>query len=79
MNADGPLLPLDNQLRRLFHQQQLRFARTAPFITGVQRESIEHSTIQERDQQDQSVLLTQQDSQQPSAPTQRAGDQRSLQ
>jgi hypothetical protein len=60
VNADGPLLPLDNQLRRLFHQQQLRFARTAPFITGVQRESIEHSTIQERKQQDQSVLLTQQ-------------------
>ena len=60
VNADGPLLPLDNQLRRLFHQQQLRFARTAPFITGVQRESIEHSTIQEREQQDQSVLLTQQ-------------------
>lgn len=60
VNADGPLLPLDNQLRRLIHQQQLRFARTAPFITGVQRESIEHSTIQEREQQDQSVLLTQQ-------------------
>ena len=60
VNADGPLLPLDNQLRRLFHQQQLRFARTAPFITGVQFEGIAESTIQERGQQDQSVLLTQQ-------------------
>ena len=60
VNADGLLLPLDNQLRRLFHQRQLRFARTAPFITGVQFEGIAESTIQERDQHDQSVLLTQQ-------------------
>ena len=54
------LLPLDNQLRRLFHERKLRFARTAPFITGVQFEGIAESTIQEREQQDQSVLLTQQ-------------------
>lgn len=54
------LLPLDNQLRRLFHEQQLRFARTAPFITGVQFEGIAESTIQEREQQERSVLLTQQ-------------------
>lgn len=60
VNANEPLLPLDNQLRRLFHARQLRFARTAPFITGVQFEGIAESTIQEREQQDQSVLLTQQ-------------------
>ena len=41
VNANEPLLPLDNQLRRLFHERQLRFARTAPFITGVQAEGIE--------------------------------------
>ena len=52
--------PLDNQLRRLFHERQLRFARTAPFITGVQFEGIAESTIQEREHQDQSVVLTQQ-------------------
>ena len=60
VNANEPLRPLDNQLRRLFHDQQLRFARTAPFITGVQLEGIADSTIQEREKQDQSVLLTQQ-------------------
>ena len=60
VSANAPLLPLDNQLRRLFHERQLRFARTAPFITGVQFEGIAESTIQEREQQDQSLLLTQQ-------------------
>ena len=54
------LLPLDNQLRRLFSERQLSFARTAPFLTGVQRDSISDSTIQQRHQEHRSVVVTQQ-------------------
>ena len=60
VNSKGPLLPLDNHLRRLIHQRQLRFARTAPFISGVQNASISASTIQGREQEHRSVVLTQQ-------------------
>jgi len=59
VNKHGALLPLDNQLRRLVHTKQLRFARTAPFLTCVQNESIEKSTIQKREKEDLSIVLTQ--------------------
>ena len=58
--SKGPLLPRDNQFRQLIHQRQLRFARTAPFLSCVQNESFAASTIQEREQEDCSVVLTQQ-------------------
>ena len=54
-----PLLPLDNQLRRLIHERKLSFARTAPFLTSVQKSSITESTIQESEKDDHSVVLTQ--------------------
>ena len=54
-----PLLPIDNQLRHYFAKNQLSFCRTAPFITGVSPDSIENSTIQDRNQQDHSVVITQ--------------------
>ena len=60
VDTKGALLPLDNQLRRLIHQRQLRFARTAPFLSGVQNASIAESTIQNRVQENRSVVLTQQ-------------------
>ena len=60
VNSDGRLLPLDNQLRRLIQLRQLRFGRTAPFITGVFNESIEQSTIQERENDEHCIALTQQ-------------------
>ena len=54
-----PLLPLDNQLRRLIHERKLSFARTAPFLTSVRKSSITESTIQESEKDDHSVVLTQ--------------------
>ena len=60
LSGSRSLLPLDNQLLRLFHDKQLKFARTAPFITGVQRNSISESTIQQRNQDQRSVVVTQQ-------------------
>ena len=54
-----PLLPIDNQLRNFFSKNQLSFRRTAPFITGVRPESIENSTIQDRNRQDHSIVVTQ--------------------
>ena len=60
LNSSRSLLPLDNQLLRLFHNKQLHFARTAPFITGVQKDSIAVSTIQQRNQEHRSVVVTQQ-------------------
>ena len=60
IESGKPTLPLDNQLRRMFHQKSLRFARTAPFITGVTLNSIRSSTIQESERAHQSVTLTQQ-------------------
>ena len=54
-----PLLPLDNQLRRLIHERKLSFARTAPFLTSVQKNSITKSTIQEPEKDDHSIVLTQ--------------------
>ena len=42
------LIPLDNFLRRLMIGQKIIIGRTAPFITGVMKESIELSTIQNR-------------------------------
>ncbi|MAH57971.1 MAG: hypothetical protein CMN91_05985, partial [Synechococcus sp. ARS1019] len=60
LSGSRSLLPLDNQLLRLFHDKQLNFARTAPFITGVQRNSISESTIQQRNQDHRSVVVTQQ-------------------
>ena len=53
------LLPLDNALRQLQQQSKLRIARTLPFLTGVQPDSITRSSIQPRRQQDAEVLLTQ--------------------
>ena len=53
------LLPLDNALRQLQQQGKLRIARTLPFLTGVQPDSITRSSIQPRQQQDAEVLLTQ--------------------
>ena len=60
VKAGDSLIPLDNQLRRLFHQRQLSFVRTAPFITGVLDASIAASTIQQSDKSHRSVVLTQQ-------------------
>ena len=60
IRGDQQILPLDNQLRRMIHQKSLRFARTAPFITGVTLNSISNSTIQESERAHQSVTLTQQ-------------------
>ena len=60
LSGSRSLLPLDNQLLRLFHDKQLHFARTAPFITGVRKDSIAKSTIQQRNQDHRSVVVTQQ-------------------
>ena len=59
ISNEGPLLPLDNQLRRLIHESKLHFARTAPFISSVQEDSISESTIQEPKKEAYSVVLTQ--------------------
>ena len=60
VEAGDSLIPLDNQLRRFFHQRQLSFVRTAPFITSVLDASIESSTIQKPGKCHRSVVLTQQ-------------------
>ena len=58
LSQTRPLLPLDNQLRRLIHERKLSFARTAPFLTSVRKSSITESTIQESEKDDHSVVLT---------------------
>ena len=59
INNQESLLPLDNHFRKIFSRKQLHFARTAPFLTGVNPESIANSTIQAREKQNATVVMTQ--------------------
>lgn len=53
------LLPLDNFLRYLVRNNKLVVGRCAPFVTTINKSSIEESTIQKRKESPQVVLLTQ--------------------
>ena len=53
------LIPLDNAIRRLISEKKLKTLTVLPFLTGVTTESIEHSTIQQREDANNLILKTQ--------------------
>lgn len=53
------LIPLDNYLRRCNKNNELKIVATLPFLTSIQLEELEDSTIQSYNDQHKAIILTQ--------------------